>query len=276
MSVRFPLFGLLVVAACAPAPEAAPLAPQSAVYTATDFAFTGPDTLTPGMTTIQLVNSGSQSHHMIMARLDEGKTTEDLVAFFQANQGGGDPAWASWRGASGGLAPGGNSVTTTGLQAGTYVLICFVPDPADGTPHFFKGMTKTVVVTGEPNMAAAPVTDLEIHLKDFAFDAPELTAGAHIIRVINDGPQVHELQLLRLNDGVTGEQFLAAMAANPTGPPMGTDAGGAGALSVGLANYWHVTLAPGNYLFLCFVPDPADGAPHIMKGMSKAFTIPAA
>ena len=28
-----------------------------------------------------------------------------------------------------------------------------------------------------------------------------------------------------------------------------------------------VDLAPGRYLLLCWVPDPADGVPHVMKGM---------
>lgn len=269
------MLGLLVLAACAPAPEAVPPAPQSAVYTATDFAFAGPDTLTPGMTTIQLVNQGTQPHHLIMARLDEGKTASDMMAAFQANPAD-LPTWVTWRGASGGIAPGNSSTTTADLPAGTYVLICFVPDMADGVPHFTKGMLKTVVVAGSANMAPAPVAHLEIHLKDFAFDAPEMTAGEHLIKVINDGPQAHEIELIRLNDGVTAEQFMAAMAANPGAPPQGTSLGGSGALSMGLDNYWQVTLTPGNYLFVCFVPDPADGAPHIMKGMSKAFTIPAA
>ena len=275
MSPRHSLLGLLVLAGCAPTPEAGPPVPQSAVYTATDFAFTGPDTLTPGMTTIQLVNQGTQPHHLIMARLDEGKTAEDMVAMFQANPAD-IPTWVTWRGASGGIAPGNSSTTTADLPAGSYVLICFVPDMADGAPHFTKGMLKTVVVAGEPNMAPAPVAHLEIHLKDFTFAAPELTAGEHVIKVINDGPQVHELELIRLNDGVTAEQYLAAMAANPAGPPQGTSLGGSGALSMGLDNYWQVTLTPGNYLFVCFVPDPADGAPHVMKGMTKAFTVPAA
>jgi hypothetical protein len=51
--------------------------------------------------------------------------------------------------------------------------------------------------------------------------------------------------------------------------------GGPGAYSRGLEGYWTVTLTPGNYVLLCFVPDPADGKPHLMKGMVREFTISA-
>ena len=57
--------------------------------------------------------------------------------------------------------------------------------------------------------------------------------------------------------------------------PPGTDAGGPGALSRTLDQYWTVRLEPGNYLFVCFVPDSADGAPHLMKGMVREFTVSA-
>ena len=77
------------------------------------------------------------------------------------------------------------------------------------------------------------------------------------------------------NDGVTMEQYMAAMAPGATAPPPGTDLGGSGAISQGIENWWTVTLAPGNYIVVCFVPDPADGAPHAMKGMVQQFAVTA-
>ena len=35
-----------------------------------------------------------------------------------------------------------------------------------------------------------------------------------------------------------------------------------------------VDLPAGNYAFLCFIPDPASGAPHAALGMIGALTIP--
>lgn len=264
----------LLAAACAPAAEEAPAAPQAVTITTTDFAFAAPDTIAPGMTTITLTNAGAQPHHIIMARLDEGKTVDDLVADFNANPTS-VPVYATWHGANSTVMPGSSSTTTINLPAGTYALLCFVPDPADGAPHFAKGMARTIIATGEPNTAPAPAATAELRLSDFAFTG-DLAAGEQVVRVVNDGPQVHEVELVRLNDGATMDDYMAAMQAGPGAEPPGAPAGGTGALSVGLENYWHLNLAPGNYLMVCFVPDPADGAPHVMKGMVKAFTVPAA
>jgi hypothetical protein len=49
--------------------------------------------------------------------------------------------------------------------------------------------------------------------------------------------------------------------------------GGPGALSTGEGDYWTVTLTSGKYMFLCFVPDGATGAPHLAMGMVRELTI---
>ncbi len=272
MTVRYALLPLLTLAACSPRTER-PAAPQEVVFTATDFSFTGPDSIAPGMTTIRLANQGSQPHHLIVGRMEPGKTVQDLMAFMQVNPNG-EPPFMTWRGAAAAVVPGDTTGSTNDLPAGNYVLICFIADPADNQPHVMKGMIKEVVVAGTPRGGKAPIADGEFRMKDFGYSGPGLAAGTHTLHVINDGPQTHEIQLVRLNPGVTGQQFLAAMAPGATAPPPGAFAGGPGALSVGLDNYWTVTLTPGSYLFICFVPD-TDGTPHVMKGMVHEFTVPA-
>jgi len=181
MSRRF-LPVLFVMAACAKTADAppeptAPPAPQVATFTATDFAFSGPDTIAPGMTEIRMVNTGAQEHHLILGRLDDGKTAADVMEAL-AKDPNAEPAWLSWRGGAGSvlagdssaavsdLAPGakgpppgkpmgGNGAISPGqsnywtvtLTPGTYLLVCFVPDPADGAPHVMKGMIQTIVVS---------------------------------------------------------------------------------------------------------------------------------
>jgi hypothetical protein len=268
---HLPVLTLLALAACAPKTEA-PLVPQAARYVATDFAFAGPDTLAPGLITVTFVNGGSQPHHMMLAKLDSGKTMADFGAFMQANPTK-VPDFVTWHGAAGILLPQDSTTTTIDLSTGSYLALCFLQDPADGKMHADKGMVRPIVVTGTPHSAPVPSADTDLHAKDFAFTFPDtMTAGMHTIHFINDGPQPHEAQLVRLNDGVTAEQFMAA-AGNPTNPPPGTFLGGPGAYSQGLDAWWTVTLTPGNYLLLCFVPDPADGMPHAMKGMIKPFTV---
>lgn len=265
----------VMIAACAPKPDAASgNAPQEVTFTATDFAFAGPDSIAPGFTTIRLVNQGAQDHQLILGRLDDGKTLQDLMAFMKDHPGA-EPPFLSWHGAANGVAGGGTNGATVDLPGGTYVAICFLPDPTDGRDHLSKGMVKELVVAGSPGVGSPPAATGEIRLKDFSFELPALVAGTHTFRVINDGPQTHELQVVRLNDGATAEQYLAAFAPGAQGPPPGVMIGGPGAYSRGLEGYWTVTLTPGNYLLLCFVPDHADGKPHLMKGMVREFSIAA-
>jgi len=271
MSVRHTPLLLLALAACTPKAETP--APQEVLFTATEFSFSGPDSIAPGVTSVRMANQGTQAHHLIVGRLEPGKTLADLMAFFQANPNG-EPPFLTWRGAAASVAPGDTTGSINDLPAGQYVAICFVPDPADGHPHVSKGMIREFVVAGTPGKATVPVAEAEIRLKDFAFVGPSFSAGTHTFHVINDGPQTHEIQVVRLNPGATGQEFLAAMAPGATAPPPGSFAGGPGALSPGLDNYWTVTFTPGSYLFVCFVPD-TDGAPHLVKGMVHEFTVPA-
>lgn len=277
MTVRHATVLMVFLAACAPAAEDAPTAdgPQVATYTATDFEFSGPDTLAPGFTTVRLINKGAQDHHLMLARLDEGKSMQDIAAAMQADMNA-EPPWLKFVGGAGAIGPNGSSAGISDLAPGNYIMFCFVTDPADGTSHIAKGMMKEVVVTGERLPAEAPIVAGEIQLNDFGFETPTLTAGTHTFRVVNVGLQTHEITLVRLNDGVTQEQFMASMAPGATpGPPPGVLVGGNGAISAGLSNFWTVDLTPGTYLMLCFVPDPADGAPHVMKGMVKEIVITA-
>jgi uncharacterized cupredoxin-like copper-binding protein len=262
---------LVVLTACAPAAKT-PAAPQQVIFTASEFAFAGPDSIAPGVSRIQLVNHGTQPHHLILGRLDDGKTVADVQAALKEHPQAAPP-YLSYRGASNIIMPGDSSSSVNDLPAGHYLLICFVPDVADQTPHAFKGMIKEIVVAGPRHEAPLPTADGEIRLSDFAFATADIAAGTHTFHVVNDGPQVHEIQLVRLNDGATAQQFLAAMAPGTKGPPPGVFLGGPGALSKGEGDYWRVTLAPGKYLFLCFVPDVASGAPHFAKGMMRELTV---
>lgn len=265
---------LFLVAACA-APDEAPKAPQEVTYIGSDFAFTGPDTIAPGMTTFRFVNEGQQEHHLILIRVHEGHTLQELNEFMAANPHG-VPDFVSFVGAANSVQNGGVTGSTIDLAEGQYVMACFIPDPADGMEHLAKGMLRELVVTGPRNDAPPPVAVGTIRMHDFSYDFPVLTAGTHTFHMVNDGPQVHEAQLVRLNDGVTAEEFMASLVPGATEPPPAAMLGGSGALSPGAENWWTVALEAGNYLFLCFVPDNDGSGPHIMKGMIKGFSIEAA
>jgi len=59
----------------------------------------------------------------------------------------------------------------------------------------------------------------------------------------------------------------------PAGPPPFTSAGGVTGVAVGETVTMDVDLEPGNYAFICFVPDPATGKAHFELGMVGPLTI---
>ncbi|MBV9119641.1 MAG: hypothetical protein JOZ39_02955 [Chloroflexi bacterium] len=63
-------------------------------------------------------------------------------------------------------------------------------------------------------------------------------------------------------------------AARPAGgPPPFADAGGVNGLSQGLSAWGTLSLTPGDYVFICNVPDPQSGKPHWALGMIKGFSV---
>src|SRR5258708_27754165 len=72
------VIALATAAACArPAPERGA---SLVTFTATEYAFQGPDTLAAGLTTLRLVNDGKELHHASIFKLGEGKTLADFHA----------------------------------------------------------------------------------------------------------------------------------------------------------------------------------------------------
>ena len=99
-----------------------------------------------------------------------------------------------------------------------------------------------------------------------------VVAGATTFRLSDIGEELHHLQLVRLADGKTAEDFVAeskgevppAWAEFVGGPNSPTPNAGVSTVTV--------NLTPGNYLALCVIPSP-DGKPHVVKGMSKSLAV---
>lgn len=273
MPRRLTLFtGVLLLGSACARQAAPPTGANVVTIVATDFAFAIPDTLPAGLTTLQMVNNGQEQHHMVVIHIAEGKTLADFQAVMTESK---TPDWITFPGSPGAVAPGDTSTTTATLEAGQYVAICFIPSP-DGKAHAEKGMVRPFVVAGAlPTPAAAePEADVTVTLSDYAFAfSKPLTAGAHVIRVENAGPQVHEITFERLDEGKGLQDFVAWGQGGMKGPPPSTPVGGLIGPTKGGHAYLSVTLPPGKYLVLCYVPDEKDGKPHIMHGMMQEITI---
>jgi hypothetical protein len=259
-------------APAAPASRGAfdPLSHTATIY-AKDFAFEAPDSIPAGMTNFHLVNEGPNLHHVQLVRLDSGKTAADFEAAMK--NPGPPPRWAVFVGGPNAPDPNASLDATMDLPEGNYVMLCLVDIPAN-VPHFMKGMVhpfKVVAATGPS--AAAPASDVSITLADYNFMIKgELTAGKHTIKVENIGPQPHEIEIARLAPGKTMKDLAAWMQAKDGTPP-GNAIGGFAAAVPSTIGYVNVDLTPGNYVFICFVPDAKDGKTHADHGMVKEVTV---
>jgi plastocyanin len=121
--------------------------------------------------------------------------------------------------------------------------------------------------------AASTENLLRVTAKDFAFDAPDtIHAGLTTIRLINEGPSAHHIELVRLDQGKALPDFLEAMK-NPGPPPAwATMIGGPVASVPGDSATAIFQLDPGTYAMICLVPT-ADGTPHVAKGMGRMLTV---
>jgi hypothetical protein len=246
--------------------------PTSSVIdiTATDFAFAAPDAIPAGLVTIRMTNHGQEPHHGQLLRLNEGVTFDDLATAL-ADEGDGALRLVTAEGGPGATDPHGTSQVTVDLTPGQYALACFISG-ADGIPHLAKGMLKPLEVTEAAASTTAPQVSDTFTMKDFTFVMPDqLPAGTATYKVVNEGPQIQELNLLKLAPGTT-VQDVVAWSRNPSGPPPFEAVGGINGFSADGSGYMTVALEPGTYVAVCNVPDPASGAPHSQLGMIKEFT----
>ena len=278
------LVAALALAACTTRPAAdqakdsgtaaaATAAPNVVVVKTTDYAFQAPDTVKAGLTTIRLETNPSREVHQVgIIRLDSAKTAADFLAGLKAASGPALPKWAVEIAGVNPPAPGQSAEATVSLAPGNYMLVCFVPSP-DGVPHVAKGMAKALTVTGSASASAPLAGDVEMKLTDYAFAlSTPLTAGSHVIRVVNVAPQTHEIFLVRLAPGKTAAD-MAKWVDGQQGPPPGEPLGGVSGLGVGQSASFPVTLTAGDYALLCFIPDAKDGKPHVAHGMMQQIKV---
>ena len=193
-------------------PAAAPQSPASVTIRARDFAFDAPAEIPAGITTFHLVNDGPGLHHALLVRLDSGKTVADLVAALHTQ--GAMPAWAKYVGGPNVPDPGKESVATLDLEPGNYAMLCILDMPG-GVPHYLRGMSRALTVTAAPATTAAtpkavaPIPDNAITLSDMVFVLHKpITAGTHTFQVMTAPGQPHEVLVVHLDPGKTGQDYV--------------------------------------------------------------------
>jgi hypothetical protein len=116
--------------------------------TESDFAFTGFEQLAAGQQVLAVTNEGAQPHMFDFFQVPDGTTMDDIAALLAMPEDA-TPAPGMLQESDIALVPGGQVILqSTGtsvwmdvdLEPGTYVLVCFVIDPATGMPHAMEGM----------------------------------------------------------------------------------------------------------------------------------------
>lgn len=109
-----------------------------------DYSFGSIEQLTAGRKTIKVENGASQPHEFILARLEEGKTLDDMMNWLgEVMTGKAGPLPTAPGIFLNGVSPMEKGVTnyiTVDFEPGEYALICPYPDAQSGNPHFMHGM----------------------------------------------------------------------------------------------------------------------------------------
>ncbi|MGH2730931.1 MAG: hypothetical protein ACRDJI_10040 [Actinomycetota bacterium] len=126
---------------------------------------------------------------------------------------------------------------------------------------------------GDTEAPARPIA-VTISTHDFKFDAPEsISAGLVEIVVSNRGKEAHEVQLMKLHEGVTFDEFFKTAKKDDSGLDsiaLADPAGGVGS-TAGIPPGYDLSvtneLDPGSYALVCFVHG------HNEKGMIAPFEV---
>ena len=121
--------------------------------------------------------------------------------------------------------------------------------------------------------AAAPIT---ITASDFKLEMPASVTEGHVsFRLVNNGKELHQAQIVRLEEGKTIADLQNAMKHEGPPPPWLSFVGGPNGIAPGQEANSIASLSPGRYAMICLIPSPNDGVPHLMKGMLQPFEVTA-
>lgn len=192
------------------------------------------------------LNQGKEFHHVWLARLEGGKTPEDLLAALNTRA-----PLAGWVQDVGGpnapMPGGGESNATVVLTPGNYVMACMIPS-GDGVPHVMKGMIRPLTVVSAGHRAELPVADIQLTLRDYSFTlSHRLSPGRQRIGVRNAANQSHEIALIKLLAGKSTQDLLSWLG-KMQGEPAGIAVGGVSPLAPAGQSMFTVDLSPGKYV----------------------------
>jgi hypothetical protein len=135
--------------------------------------------------------------------------------------------------------------------------------PAVGTAQVKDSTPKPPPAHRTPTTRSITVT-----YTDNAFAAPDvIPSGFSTITAINQGKELHQAALVRIDSGRTLQDLLPVLKGPAPLPGWAKLYGGPQNSGVAVMN-----LPAGNYVWVCFIPS-VDGIPHYAKGMVRAMKV---
>ncbi len=241
-----------VVAASAPTTT---VADTTVPVTLAEFTITAPDTVTPGIKTLQITNAGMMQHELLVFRTDLSPSAYPIdPATGDLNEDGAGIAKVS---DGDNLDPGTTQSRSIDLsQPGTYSFVCNLPG------HFRSGMVRTLTVAPTLPSGVITLTDFKVGTGSSHF-----TPGAYQFSIANGGPSQHELLVFRTNLAPADLPKNSDGSINENGPAVdkisdgdNIDPGGLQARTIDLRQ-------PGSYVFVCNLPG------HYANGMYTTVTV---
>ncbi len=208
---------------------------------------------------MRFTNTGGLPHEFAFARIEEGKTEADVKAVIES--GGEPPEWAEDIAGVPGLSPGQSITVTRTLEPGSYVFLCFFPDP-EGTPHAALGHVRAVhdrrghrgcVPRAGRHASRRPTTDSS---------SPPCSAGEQTVQFENGGTEPHELALVALEPGKGLKDVDGWIEGGYQGEPPVTFLGGMQTIPAGESVFLTIDLEPGRGLHGRGLHDELEGDVH--------------
>lgn len=256
------VFALLVV-------TVVPAFAQEAAVTTFELGADGlivPAELPIGIVDVAFLNSTDAPFAPLVARLNEGVTTDALMEALAQGPEASLPLVSLLGGTQ--IGPQSSFNATFDLKPGTHVVLNFAGESA---PQLFT------VAEGDA-AAAAPEADVTVSLLDFAFSLPtSISAGEQTWALENKGEQWHEMGIYRIDDSTSIAELrdiMQQMVSSDAAAELPVEQVGFWMpLQQGERAWFDLNLDAGTYVVVCFLPDFASGHAHMDLGMVQLLTV---
>jgi hypothetical protein len=241
-----------------------------------DFRFEAPAQAPAGLVEVELENLGQSPHALLVSKIKEGVTYDQIAAAKLKGAGQSGPLQDAVLGGTDfvGTAPGGRQVVQIFFDQGKYIWESNAVG-TDGIQDLMKGMLAPLEVVGAPTRNP-PSVPLKVALTDSGPQLPSgIRGGAQLWEVTGKSAahRFHTLSVARLAPGKKIDDWLN-WRKHPAGSSPIQEVTGMNVLGQGDRSAWlPLELTPGDYIAYCSIVLPKANQDHIANGEVVSFTV---